>query len=174
MLKKLPIKKEYLLIAGTLLLLLISYRLAFKNTIEAWQSHRQLQTQLDQSSDLNYQPGYLERKNNNLDQLIALYKADTTAFRSNIISTIAGIAERENVKLTDVPVQDVSFQTGQFIIEKLDFEGNYFSLLKLANDLQSTNGIGTIREETWRLKKSQSNPDIGGGLALDLYLEIIK
>lgn len=42
------------------------------------------------------------------------------------------------------------------------------------NDLQSTNGIGTIREETWRLKKSQSNPDNGGGLALDLYLEIIK
>jgi len=174
MLKKLPIKKEYLLIVGTLLLLLISYHFAFKNTIEAWQSHRQLQTQLAQSSDLNYQPGYLERKNNNLDQLIALYKADTAAFRSNIISTIAGIAEKQNVKLSDVPVQDISFQTDHSIIEKLEFEGDYFALVKVASQLQSTSGIGVIRGETLKMKEVRSNNNEVKKNVLVVYLEIAK
>jgi len=174
MLNKIPVKKAYLLIAASLLLLLVSYRLAFKNTIEAWQSHRQLKTRLAQSNDLSYQPGYLQRKNNNLDQLIALYKADTTAFRSNIISTIASIAEKQNVKLTEVPVQDISFQTDHSIIEKIDFEGDYFALVKVAAQLQSTSGIGVIRTEIWKVKTARSNTGETKYLGLEVYLIITK
>lgn len=98
MLKQLPLKKEYLLIIATIVLLLLSYKLAFKATFEAWQINRALKTQLIQTNDLSYQPGYLERKNINLSKVINLYKADTVAFRNNSISNISVIAEKENVK----------------------------------------------------------------------------
>src|SRR5665213_1775802 len=114
MLKELPFKKEYLFGASAIIALLISYQLAFKRTIEAWHIHTGLEKQLAQSSEVAYQPGYLERKDNKLDKIINLYKADTLDFRSNIIGVISSIAERENVKLTEVPTKDPQYHTGQF------------------------------------------------------------
>jgi len=174
MLKQLPIKKDHLLIGAALVLLLACYEFAFKNTIEAWQAHSQLKAKLTQSADLSVQPAYVERKSKNLDKVISLYKADTTQFRSNIISTIAGIADKENVKLAEVPVQDATYHTDHFIIEKLDFEGDYFSLLKLANDLQSTGNIGVIRSEDWKVTGVKSPNDDMKKLVLEVYLEIAR
>jgi len=174
MFEKLPIKKEYVLIAATLILLVASYRFAFKNTIEAWQMHHSLITKLDQSADLSYQPQYLERKLNNLNKTIGLYMADTTELRNNIISTIASVAEKQNVKLTEVPVQDVSYSNEKYGIEKLGFEGDYTSLLKLANALQSTAKIGLIRSETFKSVEVRTSTDKTKKLILELYLEITK
>src|SRR5260221_6065529 len=131
MLKQLPLKKEYLLIAAAIVLLLLSYQLAFKKTIEAWQINKHLKAQLFEATNLSYQPAYLERKNKNLTNIIGHYKTDTVAFRSNIISTISSIAEKENVKLSEVPVRDPLYDTDQFIIQKLNFEGSFFALTKV-------------------------------------------
>ena len=117
MLQKLPIKKSYLLPAGTILLVLLSYQLAFKKTIAAWQLNTSLNRQLAQSVDVSAEPVYLERKNANLKKIISLYQADTTEFRSSIISTIAEIAGREQVSLSEVPAGDPGFHTPKFIIE---------------------------------------------------------
>lgn len=174
MLKQLPIKKEYILIAATVVLLFLSYRLAFKHTIAAWRTNSRLKTRLAHAADASYQPGYLERKGKNLDKVIGSYKADTLGFRSNIISTISTIAERENVKLTEVPVQDVVYNTDHFIIEKLDFEGDYFSLSKAANNLQATSGIGVVRGETLKITRRNATNDVDKKLQLEIYLEVAK
>jgi len=174
MLKQLPFKKIYLLWLGTGILLLLSYRFAFKNTIEAWQTNRQLKERLTQSSDLGYQPDYLERKDKNLGKIIGLYKADTTAFRSQIINAIALIAERQNVKLTAVPIDDVSFHMPDFLIEKLAFQGDYFSLNKAMHDLQATKDIGVIRSANWKVTGIRLGSDENKQLILELYFEVAK
>ncbi|WP_259071771.1 hypothetical protein HDF24_25505 [Mucilaginibacter sp. X4EP1] len=174
MLKNIPIKKEYLLVAGTIIAVLICYQLAFKKTIMAWQLNKQLNTQLTQASDLNVQPAYLERKSANLSKITALYKTDTTAFRSNVISNIAGIAEKENVKLSEVPLQDPSFHTDKFIIQKLDFEGDFFSLTKVLKQLQSTPQIGMLRSVSYKSIGIRSNSDESKKLVLEVYLELVK
>lgn len=174
MLERLPIKKDHLLIAAALLLLLAGYHFAIRPTIEAWQARNQLKAQLAQSSNLSYQPAYLERKNNNLNKLLNLYHADTTAFRSNIINNIATIAEKENVKLTQVPVQDASYNTDHFIIERLDFEGNYISLATTITQLQSTDGVGQIRSLGWRVTGIKSASDEHKKLTLEVYMEICR
>lgn len=174
MLEKLPIKKEYLLVAATIVLLLASYRFAFKNTIEAWQTHSTLVAKLTQSTDLSYQPQYMERKNNNLNKTIELYKADSTEFRNNIINMISSIAEKENVKLTEVPVQDISYHADHFSIEKLGFEGDYFSLMKLAHDLQLTNNIGIVRSEQWKITIVSLSAKQIKKMALEVYVEFSR
>jgi Tfp pilus assembly protein PilO len=89
MLKQFPIKKDYLLLAAIVILLLLGYQLAFKKTLEAWQVNRQLNKQLTSATDLSVQPAYMERKRRNLDQVLSSFKTDTVAFRSNTINIIA-------------------------------------------------------------------------------------
>lgn len=164
------IKKEYLLLGGSVLILIICYQLAFKKTIEAWHLHKQLTSQLSQSSNVNFQPGYSERKNANISCILNLYKADTVNFRSNIIGRISSIAEKENVKLSEVPVEDPALRHNQLIIQKLAFEGDYFSLIKTLNELQKTTGIGMIRSIDIKSVDSHFNENSSKKLTLTIQL----
>ena len=173
MFNKLPIEKEYLLIAATILLLVLCYQFAFKNTIAAWQTLVQLQQQVAHTNDLSVQPDYLKRKNLNLDKILDQYRVDTVEFRSNSISKIAIIAEKENVKLSEIPLSDPVFHTDKFIIQKFDLEGDYFSLTKALNSIRSTNGIGMIRSVTYKLVRGRAIGD-DKKLIAEVYLEIAK
>jgi len=174
MLKQLPIKKEYLLLAGSVLLLVIGYQLAFRRTAEAWQLHSRLEKQLAEATSLHDLPAYLERKNHNLDEIVSLYKTDTTTFRSNAISEITSIAEKENVKLSEVPTQDPMYYSGFFIIQKLDFEGDYFALTKMYNQLQSAKGIGVPRSAIFKVVETRSSTEDVQKLVMEVYLEAVK
>jgi len=173
MLKQLPFKKQHLLTCATIVLLLLSYQFAFKRTIEAWQINKNLKTQIARSSDLSLQPAYLERKSNNLNKILSLYKTDTVAFRSNIISTISLIAEKEGVKLSDVPLQNALYRSDKYIIQKLSFEGGYFSLVKVLNQLQNSPGIGVVRSVTLKMQKTNSKGEAGSSIVMDVYFAAI-
>ena len=172
MLKNLPIKKNYILIAGIVLFLMISYQLSFRKTVEAWILHRQLTGQVAKANNLDYQPGYLERKSTNLDNILNLYKADTSLLRSNIISTITLVAEKQNVKLIEVPTQDAFYHTDKFIIQKLNFEGNFFDLNKFLNQLHSLDQIGMIRSVDFKLITPGSGAENEKKLTMQIYLEL--
>jgi hypothetical protein len=173
MLKQLPVKKEYLFIASVIIILLIGYQFAFKKTLEAWQISKQLKAQIAQASDLSIQPAYLDRKNANLSKIIGFYKTDTVAFRSNIINTISSIAEKEQVKLSEVPLKDPLFHNDKFIVQKLSFEGNFFTLTKVLNQLQLTTGIGMVRSVTYKIPREKSGAN-GERNILEIYLELAK
>jgi hypothetical protein len=172
MLKKLPFKKEYLLIPGIVVLFLVCYRFAFENTVVAWQRHQQLNQKVAAANDLSYQPGYSERKNKNLDKIMALYKADTTLLRSNIINTIALQAEQLHVKLTAVPAEDALYHNSKFIIQKLNFEGSFFDLNRFLNKLQTLEAIGMIRCVDLKLITPRSGVGNEKKLTMQVYLEL--
>jgi len=174
MLDKIPLKKDYILGISALLLLVLSYEFAFKKTIEAWQINKKLKSELIQSADLGVQPAYIERKNNNLSKVLGLYKADTVAFRNNTINTISAIAEKENVKLSGVPLQDPLFYNEKFTVQKLSFSGRYFDLTKAFAQIEKTSGIGRIRSATYRILPPQQAGGPDKILSLELYFEIVK
>jgi len=167
-------KKEYLFISAVMILLVICYQLAFKKTIGAWQLNKRLKSQLVQSSDVSIQPGYTERKNTNLDWVLDLYKADTMNFRSNTISKISSVAETENVKLAEVPNQDPIYSNAGFRIQKLDFEGDYFSLMKIFQRLSQTKDAGVIRSAVFKQKRETANEENAKKLIMELYFETIN
>jgi hypothetical protein len=171
--KGLNIKNGYGLAAATLLLLLVSYQLAFKKTILAWQQHQEMSSRLEQTTDLSYQPGYMERKERNLQAALGRYRVDTVAFRNLIINQIALIAEKENVRLKEVPDQDPFYHTDKLIIQKLVFEGDYFSLVRLLNSLQSAAGVGVVRSLILKLPARTSASEIRFPV-LEIFLEAAK
>lgn len=160
MLDKLPIKKDYLLIAGVLLLLLVSYQMAFKKTLALWQAHRNLTEKLALSADLSIEPGYLKRKGHNLEGILRLYKVDSAAFRNSIISAVSMTAAKENVRLLEVPSEDPFFRTDRFVIQKMVFQGDFFALLKTLRNLQQTPQVGVVRSVAIKLPERGRTGDL--------------
>jgi hypothetical protein len=173
MFQHIPVKKEYLMAAGTAILLLFCYQLAFKKTMDAWQINRQLKARVARAADLSYQPAYLERKNSNLARIVARYKTDTLAFRSSSINTIAAIAAQEQVKLSAVPVQTPFYHADQFSVQKLGFEGGFFALEKVLSQLQASNGIGMVRSADFKLVEVRAGSKPVRKLVLEVYLETV-
>lgn len=169
MFKQISIKREYLLVAISILLLFLCYQLAIKKTIMAYQAHKDFVTKLDNSSNLNYQPDYLQRKSRNLDELLKKYELDSMAFRGDVLVVIAALAQRENVKLINIPVPDPSYNLPAFELQRLDFEGDYFSLLRLYNQFYYKKDIGVIR--SLRFKKIKSSPDAESKLVMEVLME---
>ena len=159
-------------VAAVLVLFGLGYQLAFKKTIVAWRLHDHLQQQLTQSADISFQPQYQQRKNSNLEKIISLYRADSAEFRGNILSEIAAMAEKEQVKLSEVPVRDPVYQSGDAIIQRLNFEGSYFSLMKLLARLQSTPGVGMVRSVTFKTVADLSGKEKSKKLVMEVYCEI--
>lgn len=145
MLQKLFINKTYLFAAGVLLLFLVSYQLAFKNTIAAWKTNRHLKEQLNRQTDVTYQPAYLERKNKNLDAIIAKLKIDSSEFKGRVIATLAKLTEKSNVKIIRLYDDDEYYHTKFNLVQRVDLEGNYFELLKFLDQIEQLNGVGVLR-----------------------------
>jgi hypothetical protein len=166
-------KREYLFIAATTLACVICYQLAFKKTIIAWQLNKQLKAQLAQSSDVSIQPGYTARKNANLDRILDLYTGDSLNFRSITISKIALVAEAGQVKLAEVPYENRVYSNSKFLIQKLNFEGDYFSLMKVFQQLGQRKEAGIIRSAAFRAKRG-TDSEKEKKLIMELYFETIK
>ncbi|MBB6126362.1 hypothetical protein [Mucilaginibacter lappiensis] len=173
MLKWWPLKKDYLLMAATVMILLICYQFAFKSTIAAWNFNRQMKEQLQQAGDITYQPGYLDRKSKNQERILALYRSDTALFRSNTISAIAVLAEKNRVKLAEVPAQDLVYHTEVAIIQKLNFEGDFFALNGFLNQLESAERLGVVRAVEFKLARKEADP-VAKKLVMGVYMEISK
>lgn len=173
MLKYWPFKKVYLLVLGTVLLVFTGYELAFKHTLDARNVNGQLREQLAQQNNATEQPGYTDRKNANLDRIIGLYHADTVTYRSSAINAIAFLAEKNNVKFVSAPVQDKGYHMDKYILQKLTFSGDYFSLLKLLNELHGANGTGMIRSCAFRVPSRQDMALANGKVLLDVFFEVV-
>ena len=153
--------------------LVICYQLAFKRTFAAWQLRKRLKEQSTQSGNLSIQPTYLYRKDQNLSKIISRYETDST-LKSNIISTISLIAEKEQVKLSEVPVQDPLYNGDHYTIQKLSFDGDFFSLTKVLNRLYLTADIGIIRSVNYRAVKLHTRSGDIKKTVLDVYLESVR
>lgn len=172
--KRVPFNQNYLLGAGAVLMLFVSYQLAFKPTIAAWQTHGQLKQQMANVTDVSTSPAYMARKSKNLEQIISNYQLDSATFRTNVINTIAGIAEHENVKLTGVPADEDFYHTPRFIVQKITVEARFFDLLKLLDQAEKAKAIGLLRSATFKAGRSNSTADNIPPLSLELYLEIYR
>ncbi|MEN0052351.1 MAG: hypothetical protein AAGC65_01715 [Mucilaginibacter sp.] len=168
-----PYKKDYLLIAGSVVLLIICYRLAFSRTIADWRVYRELNSQVSAGEPLAYQPGYLEHQSRSLEKILALYKSDTTLFRSNTITTIAALADKHGVKLTGLPVEETLYHTPNAILQKLSFTGDFFALNRFWYDLELSKGLGMPRSVV--IKKERKGAETEAGkLNMDVLMEIRK
>ena len=148
MLKYWPFKQSYLLILMSVIMAFAAYKFAITHTLDEWRDNKKLKLQVSRQNDVADQPDYLERKNANLDEILKLYRSDTLNYRSEAITTISIIAGKYNVRLTGAPVQDKTYRTEKYLLQKLSFAGDYFSLIRFLQQVEATGGIGKLRSCT--------------------------
>jgi len=172
MIGKLHININYLLITGTLCLLLISYQLAFKNTLEAWKLNKKLNEQID-GVTLSEQPAYLQRQDKAMAAVIRSYRADTLNYRNNIVSQISEAGDKEHVRIVEVPIQ-TDLSTRQYLVQKVNLKGDFFALLRTLNHLQQLNGIGYVRSLLLKKNRNQNQIKEDNEVVMEVYIAAIK
>jgi hypothetical protein len=168
------IDKKYLLPAATILMLLVCYQFAFRNTIEEWRLNNKLKTELLQASHLSYQPDFMGRKGRNLSIILNSFKVDTASFRATVVNQIASIGQQENVRLAEVPAQEAIYHTDHFIIQRLKLEGDFFSLLKVLPKLENADYTGFLRSVEIKAVKQHTAKGELQKLVMDVAVEIVK
>jgi len=137
------IQKKYGLVALTLLLAWAGWHLAFKKTISLYLQYKGITQQAKVATDLTYPGQYTGRKQANLDKIIKGYQEDSTAFRDNLLYQAAYQASKQEVKVVQVPGQEISIN--QAVLQKITFQGSYFGLVQLLCELKKAKDIGKIR-----------------------------
>jgi hypothetical protein len=141
------IPKSYLLAGATALLWLLAVRMAFYPAWQAYQLHARLNQKLQAESTSSYQPALLQRKNDNLKAILTLYRADSTAYRNVMLTTLSAIAEKSGVTVTELPDYALESALGsvKYDVHKVGLEGDFASLTKFYHAAEFAPNIGRIR-----------------------------
>ncbi|WP_345954234.1 hypothetical protein [Mucilaginibacter sp. PAMB04168] len=170
----LPIKKAYLLAGITILLSLLSIKLAFLPTFKARQINQRLSTQLQSPVGMAYSPAYLHRKSRNLDTILTLYQVDSLTFRSQVLTSLSALAQKHQVKVIELPsdIDNPYNRTSVYQVQKIGLQGSFAQVTRLYNELQATAKIGRIRSALYSVKEQRTSNGTDRLLRLDLFLEI--
>ncbi|WCT13660.1 hypothetical protein [Mucilaginibacter jinjuensis] len=161
-----------LLIVASILLLVISYQLSFKKTIEAWQLNRKFKTQVT-GMTLNSQPAYLERQDRILRSVIHTYQIDTVNYKNSMAMEVAEVGDKEHVRIVEVPMKS-GISDNHYLVQKIVLKGDFFDLLKTLNHLHQLNRIGYIRSVSLKKLRQLDRSKTSNDLNLEIYTAIIK
>jgi hypothetical protein len=174
MLSQYSFKRSYLLAGVTVVLTLLSIRFAIWNTFQAWKINKQLTNQMEQASNLSFQPGYLERKNKNLDTILRGFKVDTVNYHGVLLSAISSIAEQRNIRIVGLPDASSNpyYCTKHFAIQKIELEGSFADLTRFYHQLENEPAIGKVRAAHYTLLNLRATETNNKILRLSLFIEI--
>jgi hypothetical protein len=166
-------KNQYAFPVAVVIFMLICYQAAIKKTLLAWHLNRQFKRELTAGADVSAQPGFMLRKQKNLQSIVARYSADSNAFRSAVITRTAFIANRRNIVVSAVPMEDPGLQTGRTAVERVNFNGSYFQLLQALQDMERAQDIGLLRSVKFSLLRG-NEPLRSKILEMSVCLQVIK
>jgi hypothetical protein len=143
--KVILLKYRFLPAVLALVVLVAVYLLALRPTIELWRANRVLESEFVAAVSPEYQQDFTERKLANISKILKGYRADSMSFKSKLSSVVATLAERQHVKLTDVPDERNAADSNKFVLQQLQLRGDFFSLLRLYHELEHVPETGYIR-----------------------------
>lgn len=155
------------MIAGSLVLLLVSYQLAFKETLNSWQINRQLTEQVEGMDNLSDQPGLTGRKYSNLEKILDQYRVDTARFKANLVTNLSILAEKNDVRLTGVPEPNLNGFYNHLKINLIVLQGPYYNLVKFLYSTEDRVSIGRIRSV--KINKTNAQDSEVSNLEMTVY-----
>ncbi|MBC7914023.1 MAG: hypothetical protein H7Y07_07865 [Pyrinomonadaceae bacterium] len=172
MIKNLLKRRDLILVIGIVFFALICYQFAIKNTLDAYNQNQKLAGALNNNSVGKLPLDFMKRKSQNLDKILIKYALDSATFKGRAIGEVASIAEEEHLKLIEIPLMDPFYNTEYFLIQRIDFEGDYYSIVKFINRVQKQRNVGVLRSLSMKTQKKGNEK--GKSIILELFLQIKK
>ncbi|WP_298760662.1 hypothetical protein [uncultured Psychroserpens sp.] len=147
--------KNSILVCSFILLIIIAYKFAFSNTINAKQEFNALKTKAVAFDNLPSQLASLKQKQKYYDSLLTTYQLKENSIQNSILKTLNTYADSTNLKVTNFiePHQtkqnDLTINTYQFTLE-----GNYNSIIKLIHLLEQHTKFGEVINLDFQKKKN--------------------
>jgi hypothetical protein len=151
-------KKNQLLIAVSILVLILVYQLGIKRTIAAWQAHASAS---DKMMLLENAPAKIRTSKNELAKInerIGNSSNKATTPSAELLDLLSSYCEENLTILREFPEQssvvqgDFSIVTNHFVME-----GKYASLVKLVYLLEQKSQVGNVVSVTYQLKKDHKS-----------------
>ncbi len=153
-------QKNALLAASTLLLLLLSWNLAFRKTASEWLRHRELMAATNSNAALADQPGYLRSLNGQLDRLLDSYRVDSMTWKSDLWLTASNIAEQKQIEVDFEPAATPSLNAQTPVMQQtIRFSGHFVQLVALVDTLEKITGNGQVSSLHFKIDDASDKPD---------------
>lgn len=160
MLKNLDYRiKNRLLLAGALLLLMLSWPLALRKTSDAIALNRQLSLKNEDKSNLSYNPAYLNQKGRVLEQLVSRYTLDSAGWKNELWLKASGAASAKGISVSYTPDLLKSLaDTGstKTLRQSISFGGDYRKLVALLDTLEKMEGVGFVSSAKFERVKNMN------------------
>ncbi|TVZ52268.1 type 4a pilus biogenesis protein PilO [Dokdonia sp. Hel_I_53] len=165
--------KNYLLLFGFILMILIGYFAAFKDTLAVYSNYKMLIEQEKLAANFPQKKYALETKSNYYDSLLHHYRITDTSLQNNLLNVLEDFAKKEKLQILSFEkphissINDYTVQSYQFSVT-----GEYHAILKLAYHLEQRHKFGMIASlnlEKVRIKYSKENHLVG-----NILLQLIK
>ncbi|QHS56503.1 hypothetical protein GWR56_13500 [Mucilaginibacter sp. 14171R-50] len=166
-------KNKYAFPVAVVLFCCICYQAAFRKTLLAWRLNQQFKTELTAGAGAGAQPGFMLRKQKNLQLIADRYSLDSVGFRSAVITRTALIAGQRNITVKEIPEEAAALQTSSTAVERVNFAGGYANLLRALQDMERAGGIGMVRSVKFYLPR-KGGQQAGQTLEMSVYLQAIK
>lgn len=147
-------QKNIALILGFVVVLLLCYQFALKNTFEQRRLYKQLQTQELLFKNTPQQLSLLNQKERHYDSLLQKYQLDGSSIQNNLLKTINNYAEVHDVKVISflephvIAQNDLNVKTYDFTLE-----GDYNTINQFIYQLEQHTKYGEIIHIEFNKKK---------------------
>lgn len=135
----------YLLIAGIIIALVLSYVLAISKTVDLYVIFQNSNNQKNISEN-----GALEKEHNQDDMILVnkmldRYYADTLVIKERLLDEFNNLCTVHNCKIKSIGETVLYKEFGLDVINnQIEIEGSYFQLLKIINVLENKHEFGKI------------------------------
>ncbi len=161
-------RKNIVLIAVFLSIMLIAYIFSFRPTLSAISEVNRLKNA--DSNHLNL-PQEIARLKSGINLFDSLIDTNSENYQTRLMNSMAQIANRRNTSIISIE-EDAKFSNDQYEVFRIVFQGSFRSLLLTTNDIEKSYALGSLKsvnfiKETDKRTKTES-------LKLGLYLARIR
>lgn len=152
--------RNKLLLAVTAFVLLLSWFLAFKKTVNAIVLNHHLKKMSAQNNNLSYNPEYVNRRLAQLDRILGRFEADPDDWKDQFWLKISSVADEKGVEVIYRPVNAATTDsTTTELRESIGFRGKFKDLVILLDTLEKTEGIGKIASAGFGKEKASGQSE---------------
>ena len=150
--------KNRLLLAGAVVLALLSWNMAFRKTYDAIVFNEDLKQKVVTKSDLSINPHYLNQKHEVLNGALSAYTLDSAEWKNEFWLKVSRIASQKEVSVIYNPSVNKarSDSAGQVAKQEIAFKGDFKKLVTLLDSLEKMKGVGFISSSRFLKEKKQN------------------
>ena len=158
------------LLAGTLILAILSYGMAFGPTWEQFQLYRQLQAKSQQMTRIPPSLNALRTQIEHFQSIKQQFSLDTLAKSDPLLDQLSIACAHHGVMLSKLP-HSVQSQTNGFVLEtrQVRLRGTFLNLLQVIHVLEKSPAVGRVSSAHFQIEENYQNQSVY--LYVNLYVQ---